>query len=65
MKFTDRYDAKLQIWAGEAKVCSIPEITNLPRFGHKKFSSYQELNEWKKALILELAGVGGAQWKKS
>jgi len=65
MKYTDRYDAKLEIWAGLGKVCSIPEITNLPRFGHKKFSSYDEMNSWKKALVLELAERGGAQWKKS
>jgi hypothetical protein len=62
MKYTDDYSAKLKIWAEEGKVHPIPRIANLPRFGSKKFSSHEEMNAWKKALLAELVESGGAEW---
>lgn len=64
MKVTDRYDGKLEIWAREGKVTRMPRITNLPRFGHRRFNSYEELNAWKQSVRDELLKQGGAQWTK-
>jgi hypothetical protein len=64
MKITDNYDAKLEIWAREGKAVRLPRIANLPRFGHRRFNSYKELNDWKQSLRDQLAEQGGAQWTK-
>lgn len=64
MKYTDDYKAKFKIWAKEGKVYPIPRITNLPRFGSRKFSSHAEMNVWKRQLLAELAANGGAKWTK-
>jgi hypothetical protein len=64
VKYTDDYDAKLEIWARDAKVYAMPRIRNLPRFGWKKFNTYEELNAWKKSLIEQLMLNGGAEWTK-
>ena len=64
MKFTDDYTAKHTIWARESRVYPIPRVTNLPRFGSRKFSSYEDFNAWKKDLIDQLARSGGATWTK-
>jgi hypothetical protein len=64
MKYTDDYDAKLEIWAREGRVYPMPKIANIPHFGAKKFSSYEEFNEWKQALKDELIKAGGARWTK-
>jgi hypothetical protein len=62
MKYTDDYNAKLEIWAKEDKVWRMPRIANLPRFGHMKFRSHREMNEWKEGLLAQLAATGGAKW---
>jgi hypothetical protein len=64
MKYVDDYSAKLEIWAREGKVCHMPAITNLPRFGHRKFKSHAEMNAWKRELLGQLAERGGAKWRK-
>jgi hypothetical protein len=64
MKITDDYSGKLEIWAREGKAVRMPRITNLPPFGHRRFNSYAELNEWKQARLDELLKQGGAQWTK-
>jgi hypothetical protein len=64
MKITDDYGAKFEIWARENKVVRLPRITNLPKFGHRRFDSYEELNAWKQSLLDELLKQGGAQWTK-
>ena len=64
MKISDRYDAKLELWAREPRVCRLPRLANLPRFGSRKFDSYEELNAWKQSLLRELAARGGAKWTK-
>ena len=64
MKITDKYDGKLEIWARDCKIARMPRIANLPRFGHRRFSTYAELNAWKQSLRDELLKQGGAQWTK-
>jgi hypothetical protein len=64
MKFVDSYEAKLEIWAREGKVSRLPRIANLPRFGHLRFNSYEDLSAWKQALRDQLAKEGGARWTK-
>lgn len=63
-KITDDRRAKIMIWAREATVHAFPAIANMPRFGVKRFTSYAELNAWKRGLVLELARQGGARWMK-
>ena len=62
MKFTDDYNAKYVIWARESRVYALPRITGLPHFGSKKFSSYEDLNRWKRALLLDAAATGSIRW---
>jgi hypothetical protein len=64
MKSTDDYAAKLELWARQKKPVRLPRIANLPRFGHRRFNSYEELNAWKQSLRDQLAAQGGAQWTK-
>jgi hypothetical protein len=64
MKITDDYGAKIEIWAREGKVVRVPRIANLPKFGHRRFDSYEELRAWKQSLLDELLKQGGAQWTK-
>ena len=62
MKITDNYQGKLELWARAGKVVRLPRIANLPRFGHRRFDSYEELNAWKQSVRDELARQGGAKW---
>jgi hypothetical protein len=64
MKFTDDYDAKLEIWAREGKVHPLPRAVGLPRFGARRFNSHEEMNAWKRDLLDEIASNGGVQWTK-
>jgi len=64
MKFTDRYDAKYEIWASESKVYPLPHMTGLPKFGARKFSSHEAFNAWKRARLEEIAVQGGVRWTK-
>ena len=63
VKITDDYGAKLKIWAESRTVARMPEVVGLPLFGHKRFNSYKELNDWKKAYLAEIARKGGIKWK--
>jgi hypothetical protein len=56
MKITDNYDAKYQLWATSPKVIAAPPPPPLPKFSSQKFSSHAEMNEWKRALLKQLAG---------
>ena len=64
MKYTDQYAAKLEMWARESKVHPMPKLIGLPRFTPKKFSSYAEMNAWKKGLLEQIAASGGVRWTK-
>ncbi|HAK95385.1 MAG TPA: hypothetical protein DCM87_10365 [Planctomycetes bacterium] len=61
-KIADDRRAKIEIWARESRVHAFPVIAELPRFGVKRFTSYAELNAWKRELLLGLARQGGARW---
>jgi len=63
MKRVDDEMAKLRFWAEHPQVMAMPRIINLPRFAKQSFRSHQEMNEWKRALLRELARAGGAKWK--
>jgi len=65
MKISDDYKAKLRLWAHNPRVSGVGSIADLPHFTCVRFSSYQEMNEWKKEYIRSLARSGGCQWKKS
>jgi len=62
LKTTDDYEAKIKYWASHPKVAKMPKATDWPPFSAKKFSSYQEMNEWKKQYLLEIARHGGLKW---
>ena len=64
MKYTDRYDAKLEIWARDGKVVALPRAVNLPLFSPRKFSSHEEMNVWKHEYLEAIARVGGVRWTK-
>jgi hypothetical protein len=64
VKRTDDYLAKYELWAREGKVYPLPRILALPRFGSRRFSSYRELNDWKRSLLDEVARTGGVRWTK-
>jgi len=63
-KNTDNYLAKVAIWISEPKVYPLPEFSGLPRFGSRKFDSYEEFNSWKKEFLGAIASRGGVKWKK-
>ena len=65
MKYTDDYLAKLKLWAKAGRAQAVPYILDLPHFGSKKFSSYEELNTWKQTLLKAAIQKGGRAWKKS
>lgn len=60
----DNYNAKYAIWAADPKVAHLPKMTLPFKFSAQKFSSYREMNEWKKKLIIEIAENGGVVWNK-
>jgi len=62
MKITDDHEAKYRLWATNPKVYPLPKFAGVPRFGHKKFSSYEEFNVWKRRLLARIAENGGVRW---
>ena len=55
MKITDDYQAKIKLWAIRPEVTRLPRPTGWPPFSGKKFNSYEEMNEWKRRYLLEIA----------
>jgi hypothetical protein len=64
VKRCDDYLAKMDLWAQDPKVCATPGVAGVPRFGSKRFRSYEEMNAWKRELLLEIASRGGVTWTK-
>ncbi len=62
VKISDDYQAKLRLWASARHVMALPRLEGLPRFGAKKFRSYDEMNAWKMELLREIATQGGCRW---
>ena len=70
MKAADDIHAKIRFWAAEAaqpghRPLPCPQPDGLPAFAPRRFSSYAELNEWKRGYLLEIARRGGVKWKRS
>ena len=60
----DDYQAKLRIWAAQRRVVAFP-VPVLPfRVGVKRFASHEELNAWKRDLLVQIARSGGVTWKR-
>jgi hypothetical protein len=55
VKVTDDYKAKVRLWASNPTVVPLPAGPRIPNFKSKKFNSYAEMNEWKRALIRDIA----------
>jgi hypothetical protein len=64
VKITDRYDAKIELWARHPRVYPQPKMKGLPHFGHRKFSSWEEFNAWKREFLREIARRGGVTWTR-
>jgi len=64
MKVTDDYEAKFDLWVRTPRVVPLPKPSGLPRFGVKRFNSYEELNAWKRELLMTIAEQGGVQWTR-
>ena len=60
----DDYNAKYKIWSKEHRMFTLPKAELPFKFPPQKFSSYEELNQWKKGLIAEIAEHGGVKWSK-
>jgi hypothetical protein len=58
MKATDDYQAKIRFWAADQKVIPLPDGPKVPKFAPQKFSSHEEMNRWKEALLLQMARDG-------
>lgn len=63
-KSVDDYKVKARFYARNPRVVHIGITPELPRFGHVRFSSYNEMNAWKKEYLRSLARRGGCTWKK-
>jgi hypothetical protein len=64
MKTCDDYNAKYQIWAENPRVRPLPRFEGVPEFGVRRFSSYEELNRWKRELLEQIARSGGLRWTR-
>jgi hypothetical protein len=62
MKTTDDYEAKIKYWALKPQVPKLPKPIAWPAFSAKRFNSYQEMNEWKRQYLIEIAQQGGLKW---
>ena len=61
-KISNNFKAKYTIWAQERKVTSLPKAKLPFKFPPQKFSSYKELNLWKRQLLVKIAENGGVKW---
>jgi hypothetical protein len=55
MKITDDYNAKCRLWAANPTVVPAPVVPKIPGFKSKRFASHAEMNEWKSAVLRQLA----------
>lgn len=64
MRRVDDYRAKYAIWASRPKVQRMPEFVGVPKFGARRFDTYDEMNDWKRELLREIARRGGLTWTR-
>jgi hypothetical protein len=55
VKSSDDYRAKVRLWASRPTVVPLPAGPALPMFKAWRFSTHQEMNAWKRALLREVA----------
>lgn len=55
MKHSDDYKAKIQLWVEKTIVLSLLPCPPLPPFRSIKFRSYEEMNQWKRQLLRDIA----------
>jgi hypothetical protein len=55
MKISDDYKAKFEFWAKDRKPQPDFPPPLLPKFKSKRFSSYEEMNQWKRELLGQIA----------
>ena len=55
MKITDDYKAKYRLWAQNPQVIPPGAVLIIPGFKSRKFSSHEEMNEWKRLVLREIA----------
>ena len=55
MKISDDYAAKIRLWALTRTVVALPPGPRLPSFHSRKFQSHEEMNRWKRELLLQIA----------
>ena len=58
MKISDDYDAKYKFWARDPKPQPFIPLPRLPKFKSRKFSSHEEMNAFKRELLVRLAREG-------
>ena len=56
---------KIELWLANPPEIKFPVPCNLPPFSKKSFRNYDEMNEWKREYLQEIARNGGIQWKHS
>jgi hypothetical protein len=61
----DERKVKIELWLKNPPRINLPQPLNLPRFSKKSFRSYEEMNQWKREYLKEIARQGGIQWKHS
>jgi hypothetical protein len=55
VKISDDYHAKVRLWARQPAVVSLPTAPPLPKFTARKFHTHEEMNQWKRSLLREVA----------
>jgi hypothetical protein len=55
VKITDDYHAKVRLWSLQPTVVPLPSGPKLQKFAAQKFRTHQEMNQWKKSLLRQLA----------
>jgi hypothetical protein len=54
VKISDDYNAKFAIWTRDPQPQPEMKGPSLPKFSPKRFSSYEEFNQWKLDLIRQM-----------
>ena len=55
VKISDDYHAKVRLWSRQPRVVALPPGPSLPKFAPQKFRTHEEMNQWKQALLRQVA----------
>jgi hypothetical protein len=58
-------EIKFLMWIKNPPKIKFPVPLNLPKFSKKSFRNYEEMNNWKREYLQEIARAGGIKWKIS